>query len=203
MAATPGLTALAPERTAEDLDEIQTVTGNRSAADLGSATRGLNASDARAATDANPADRAVSAQIARAVLTQLADGQRSLSLRLTPPELGTVRVQIVEHQGGLQIRLSAEDDGVRAAIERALPALRQELRQADAPVAELSLTDHQQSLLHDQARDGGEGRNGERRGRGASTFSLDADGSIDTESTPHRRPALGGRIGPSAVDARA
>ena len=47
-------------------------------------------------------------------MRNLTDGQRSLTLRLTPPELGTVRIEIVEQAGRLSVRLGAEDDSVRA-----------------------------------------------------------------------------------------
>ncbi|MFW5750213.1 MAG: hypothetical protein ACOCZK_01050, partial [Planctomycetota bacterium] len=46
-----------------------------------------------------PAERALTSQISRGLLQQGLNGERTLSLRLTPPELGTVRVEVVEQAG--------------------------------------------------------------------------------------------------------
>ncbi|MDA3959930.1 MAG: flagellar hook-length control protein FliK [Planctomycetota bacterium] len=185
----------------DDLTEVQTVTQGRAAAALGDAPHTLQTTEMRASVEANAADRAVSAQVARAALSQIANGQRVLTLRLTPPELGTVRIQVIEQNGALSVRMSAEDDGVRAAIERALPSLRQELRQADAPIAELSLVDHDQSMLHDGGREAGDG-NGDNNNSQRSGFSLNGETEPESRATSPRN-ALGGSIGPNAVDARA
>ncbi|MFW5844746.1 MAG: flagellar hook-length control protein FliK [Planctomycetota bacterium] len=156
------------------------------------------AGPAAAQTAAGPADRAIAGQVARSVLAELPNGDRVLQLRLTPPELGTVRVQIVEHQGQLQVRMSAEDDGVRHALERALPQLRQDLRSHDAPVADLQLADSPFfDLRHQDAQQQGSGHEG--KNHGGAAFSLDGMPDDDERTTP----ALGGTVNASAVDATA
>ena len=42
--------------------------------------------------------------------------------------------------------LQAEDDGVRAALERSLPHMRQELRNQDSMVRDIQLADHHLSF---------------------------------------------------------
>ena len=151
-------------------------------------------------------DRALAQQVSRAIIQQTADGQRVMQLRLTPPELGTVRIELVEHRGVLQIRLGAEDDGVRAALERALPGLRQDMRSANAPIAGLELVDqHLEFFQHhhghgdaqspDDHDRPGHGNNGQR-------FSLEA--LPEDQQAPRRHtPDLHVRISDDAVDALA
>jgi flagellar hook-length control protein FliK len=90
----------------------------------------------------NAMERAVAHQVSQSLLQQLPSGERVLVVRLTPPELGTVRIEVVEHANVFSVRLHAEDDGVRLALERCLPQLRQDLRAHDAPIRDLSLADH-------------------------------------------------------------
>jgi flagellar hook-length control protein FliK len=154
----------------------------------------------------NAMEKAVSHQVTKALVQQLPNGDRMMVVRLTPPELGTVKVEVVERQGVLSARLHAEDDGVRLALERFLPSMRQELRASDAPIRELNLSDQTQFQRsfddgqQNQQQDAD--RSGNRRTRDdAPRFSLDG---IRSEPLPMPRATpLGGRIGPSWVDARA
>ena len=155
----------------------------------------------------NEAERAVEHQIKRALIQQMANGDRSMTLRLTPPHLGTVRIEIVEQRGMLTVRFSAEDDRVRQALERQLPQLRQDLRASDAPVSSVRMDDHQSGWQHDQQQrqQHAQERNGSHSG---GRFRLDdeevdSDGnSADTASTAPSA-SLGGSVSESAVDARA
>ena len=88
----------------------------------------------------NPLDRVVAHQVTQQLIKSVGDQQRVLTIRLTPPELGTVKVQVAEQAGGvLKVTLQAEDDGVRAALERSLPHMRQELRHQDSMVRDINL----------------------------------------------------------------
>ncbi|TVR08742.1 MAG: flagellar hook-length control protein FliK [Planctomycetota bacterium] len=153
------------------------------------------------------AERAVEQQIKRALIQQMANGDRSMTLRLTPPNLGTVRIEIIEQRGMLTVRFSAEDDRVRQALERQLPQLRQDLRASDAPVSSVRMDDHSSGWQHDQQQ-----RQGQAHARQGSNspgrFSLD-DEEIDSDAdgndsqAAQSRSALGGTISDTAVDARA
>ncbi len=155
-----------------------------------------------------PPERALTAQISRGLLQQGIDGERTLSLRLTPPELGTVRVEVTEQAGSLHVRISAEDEGVRAALERGINAIRQDLRAANAPVADLQLADdHLEFFHHEQDRGdgthpGAQGHGQGRRGSGAPRFSLEPEATDGATPIP-ARAALHQRVDAAGVDARA
>ena len=120
----------------------------------------LTASTATTTTsDANPMDKAVGNQIQRALVERLPGGERVLTLRLTPPELGTVRIEVVERQGTLLVKLGAEDDSVKASLERVLPQLRAEMRAHDAPISSIDLTDTFLSDRDAQGQHSSQGQN--------------------------------------------
>lgn len=163
---------------------------------------------------ANPLDLAVTHQVGRAMLRHGPDGDRSLVIRLTPPELGTVRLELREHQGQLVATLRAEDAGVQRALERGLPSLRQDLRTQDSPVTELRLE------RQDQREQGGSPGDGRQQGAwqqaaqqqegrrdGQPRFSLDAATlpAAPVEETPTILPRSiqPQRVGDDGVDARA
>ncbi|MHC5067502.1 MAG: flagellar hook-length control protein FliK [Planctomycetota bacterium] len=202
------LTSQRPTTATSEAEVAIKAIGASSAAnrDIGPATppQLTNATTPTATTTdtSSPADRALSQQIRHAVLGQLEDGARVLRLRLTPPELGTVRIEISERGGQLQIKLGAEDDGVRHAIERSLPGLRQDLRASDAPIAELRLIDQHQAFHHGQHANGnGQDQSGERR---SNVFSLDGEQTNNDDLPATASTAdLGGRADANGVDARA
>ncbi len=158
------------------------------------------------AANGNAMEKAVSHQISKALVQQLPNGDRMMVLRLTPPELGTVKIEVIERQGVFTARLHAEDDGVRLALERFLPSMRQDLRASDAPIRELTLSDQtqfQRSFADGQNQSQQDAdRSGNRRARSnAPHFSIDGV-RTDPIATPRAAP-LGGRVGASGVDARA
>jgi flagellar hook-length control protein FliK len=142
------------------------------------------------------------------VVQQLANGDRSLTLRLTPPSLGTVRIELIEHRGVISVRFAAEDDGVRQAIERQLPQIRQDLRAADAPIAQVQL-DEQAGAFHQDRSDDQPGQQAQNEQRqsardGQPTFDLDGGFADEPEDEALvSTPSLGGTVNDDAVDARA
>jgi flagellar hook-length control protein FliK len=164
-----------------------------------------------AAREPNALDRAVASQVARAIVRHLPDGGQHLILRLTPPELGTVRIEFLAKDGQMSAVLHAEDDSVRQALDRALPQLRSELK-SDGQSVELHVERGEQRQLwqdgqgrherHDQPQTGGD-----RRRDGDPAFSLlGEDGADDTPSlaaTAPAAPILGSRITATSVDALA
>lgn len=174
-------------------------------ADLASSPRQDIAPTATTSTrpqaEPNPAERALANQVVRAVLRHDAEGGRSLVLRLTPPELGTVRVEIVERAGTLSARISSDDQGVRNALERALPLMRQELRGSDAPVRDVSLADTWFGDAARRGRNGHESSGRRQRDDGDATFSVDGLPPAAAAALPIHR--LGGLVADGRVDARA
>lgn len=153
---------------------------------------------------ANAMEKAVANQVSRSLVQNLPGGDRLMVVRLTPPELGTVRVEVVEHQGTLTAHLHAEDDGVRLAIEHYLPTMRAELRAHDAPIREISLTDQApgRSFADGQQQPQNRQQPSPARGTGggagfaiAASAAPEAAGAVST--------ALGGTIDASGVDWRA
>lgn len=89
------------------------------------------------ASPPTPVDRAIAGQITRQLVHTEANGDRTLVIRLTPAELGTVRIELREHNGTLTAHLRVEDEAVGRAIDRMLPSMRQELRGQDSPLADV------------------------------------------------------------------
>jgi hypothetical protein len=141
----------------------------------------------------NPVERIVAHQVVRAVARHSGGGDRSLVIRLTPPELGTVRVEIQERDGQLTARLHADDPAVRQALDRLLPQMRSDLRLSDAPLQQITVSS---GTATDQGFDGrgfdgrgaqdhpDAGRQSGRQRRGdRPVFSLEADAVAVTAPT--------------------
>lgn len=89
---------------------------------------------------------------------------KSLIIRLTPPDLGTVRIEISQRNGELMIRMHAEDPAVRQAIERMLPSLRTDLRQTDSPLQHITVESSNSEERGSGERSSGERSSGDRNG---------------------------------------
>lgn len=154
----------------------------------------------------NPMDRAVAQQVSRSLIQHLPSGDKMMVLRLTPPELGTVRIELIEHQGVLSARLHAEDDGVRHALEKALPFMRQELRASDAPIREVNVGDQSR---FDQAPSDQQGRNAQGQSPNQRPRPNEPVFTVEGGSVPREIPApiserkLGGQVDNLGVNALA
>ncbi len=154
----------------------------------------------------NPVERIVAHQVVRAVARHPEGGDRSLVIRLTPPELGTVRVEIQERDGQLTARLHADDPAVRQALDRLLPQMRSDLRLSDAPLQQITVSsgtatdqgfdgrgfDGRGAQAHpDAGRQSGRQRRGDR-----PVFSLDAEVAAVTApvALPGRTRVASGRV---------
>ena len=131
----------------------------------------VDAPQTTAQQDLNAMDKAVGKQIERAVVQQLQNGQKVLQIRLTPPELGTVKVEILEQSGRMTVRLQAEDESVRMSLEKAIPQLRGDLRASNAPIADVQLTDH--NFLMNQHRQAQHQQQQRRRQQQGQAFEID------------------------------
>lgn len=152
-------------------------------------------------------ERAVATQVSRAIVRHLPDGGSSMVMRLTPPELGTVRVEFLMRDGAVTARLVAEDDGVRQALDRALPHIRSEVR-GEHPTVDITVdrSDQRQSWQEQHARQEHRGEqqqaSQQRRREGDEVFSLDGSSQPQHPEPMQAAPrALGGRAGPRGVDA--
>lgn len=159
-------------------------------------------------SEPNPLERAVAHQVSRAIVQHLPDGGARMVMRLTPPELGTVRIEFISRDGMVTARLMAEDEGVRQALDRALPHIRAEVR-SDHPTVDISVdrSDQRQAWGEGHARQ--ERRDEPRTGQGRRRRDDEPLFTIDgvepaVGATPVRAAQqLGGRVGPTLVDALA
>ena len=159
------------------------------------------------AANGNAMEKVLSHQVSKALVQHLPNGDRVLVMRLTPPELGTVKIEVIERMGVLTAKLHAEDDGVRLALERFLPSMRQDLRASDAPIRELSMSDQTQfqrsfadGQNQQQQQQNAESSN--RRAR-ADEPRFNTDGARQDTVTAPRSAPLGGRVSMSEVNALA
>ena len=161
------------------------------------------------AANGNAMEKALSHQVSKALIQNMPNGDRVLVMRLTPPELGTVKIEVIERMGVLTAKLHAEDDGVRLALERFLPSMRQDLRASDAPIREISLSDQTQFQ-----RSFADGQNQQQQQQDADSSSnrrsradeprFNIDGIRNETVTAQRSSApLGGRVSLSEVNALA
>jgi flagellar hook-length control protein FliK len=157
-------------------------------------------------SEPNPVERAVAHQVSRAIIQHLPDGGARMVMRLTPPELGTVRIEFLMRDGVVTARLLAEDDGVRQALDRALPQMRNEVR-TEHPTVDITVdrSDQRQSWQdgnsrHEQRHDP-QGGNERRPREGDEHFSLDLEAPQIETVVRRVDQALGGRVSARAVDA--
>ncbi len=156
------------------------------------------------AQNGNAMEKAVTHQVQRALVQHLPTGERMMVLRMTPPELGTVRIEVIERNGVLSARLQAEDESVRVALERFLPGMRSELRSSDAPIREITLSDQaqfQRSFADSQQQQNSKQDHDTNRRpmNDGERFSLETT-RPDAPLSP-RIQVLGGQIGSTSINA--
>jgi flagellar hook-length control protein FliK len=154
--------------------------------------------------EAAATDATVSRQLGRAILQQVGSGDRILVLRLTPPDLGTVRIEVSQQAGQISLRLRAEDDSVRQSIERQLPQLRQDLRANDAPIVDIHLDNQNMTMLSDHQGQGHQAWQQQERNTPQERFVLEGERPNRPAPKPSvRQVVLGGRISAQSIDALA
>ena len=190
------------------------------------------------ATLPNPVERSIVRQLSQQLAAPLATltppghehksaADKNLVIRLTPPELGTVRVEMSQRDGQLVIRMYAEDPAVRQAIERMLPNLRSDLRQGDGQAQVITVESssserngdrdgqrhgerspddrgawqgqQQQQQRHERAYSGGHSARGSERPQ----FSLQGQPAVEPITVVPRPRSLGSRSPAGSVDALA
>lgn len=126
----------------------------------------------------NPMERAIAGQVARGLGGAKPGSDTVIVVRLTPPELGTVRIEIRSDRDGLNARLHAEDPAVRESLERLLPTLRGDLRASDSRLTEISVAPQHDKQDH---RDDAQQQRSDPDARGRSQDPQ------DQQRDPHRR----------------
>jgi len=157
----------------------------------GKAANQTNSASGQEATETPTVDRArfvhrVGGAIRNA---QLRDGQ--IQLRLSPPELGTLRIQLIVNEGGITAHLEAETAAARTILLDNLPALRERLAQQGMTIEKFDVDvgrDGQQQADNpsaDNPSDEERQANNSRTRAARATTSEKAQESTTTEDDSH------------------
>jgi flagellar hook-length control protein FliK len=95
------------------------------------ADRSLHAADSHGADDGSPVDRARFVGRVEGAMRAAQQRDGRIQVRLSPPELGSLRIELTIQQGTLAARLEAETPAARNLLLDNLPALRERLAQQD------------------------------------------------------------------------
>jgi flagellar hook-length control protein FliK len=98
------------------------------------AERSLHTADSRGADDGSPVDRARFVGRVEGAMRAAQQRDGRIHVRLSPPELGSLRIELTIQQGALAARLEAETPAARNLLLDNLPALRERLAQQDIRV---------------------------------------------------------------------
>jgi flagellar hook-length control protein FliK len=133
--ATPTTTDSSVQQAEMAASAATSASGNRL---TGTEASGTTSTAATPHADANEqsrqADRARFAQRVSRAFEALGERGGSLRLKLSPPELGSLRLEISVQQGVMNARLEAETPAARNLLLESLPALRDRLAQQDIRV---------------------------------------------------------------------
>ncbi len=84
------------------------------------------------------------------LVQQAAQGHQRLRVRLHPPELGTLQVEVTSHRGVLEVRLQVQSEAAQRALSEHLSTLRDALVQSGQPVERVHV-----QLVEPQSQPGG------------------------------------------------
>lgn len=133
------------------------------------------------------------------------DGTHSLTVDITPEDLGPVRLHVELRDGQVELRLAGATDAAREALRAALPELRRALEAAGVGTGSLAVSPDAPSAGHSDTRQNGAGSgSGPGPGSGDARPSFggqrDERGHSGREPTPAPRPVSAGRNGGPALD---
>jgi hypothetical protein len=139
--------------------------------------------------DSAAAPRPVVEQVAERIALIRREGRHEVSLRLEPPGLGTVHIEAVLEGQHLTLQIRTELEPARAALEQALPQLRESLSQQGIAAGRVTV----QLGLDASAR--------EFPGQGFAGFHRPAPGEpAPRPASPPTRPARWHEPSPQGVD---
>jgi flagellar hook-length control protein FliK len=144
------------------------------------ATQGSQAADPAAEATAAPIDRARFVQRVEQAVQSMGDSGGSLRLRLSPPELGTLRISLSLRQGELNAHLEVETSAARNLLLDHLGELRDRLAQQNVKIQQfdVDLADRRSGGTGNQAGQFGQHaqpRSGQDGGRWASSAAQSSD----------------------------
>jgi len=115
-------------------------------------------------------------------------------LKLSPPELGSLRMEITVRSGTLHAKLEAETSAAKSVLLDNLPVLRERLAEQNIKVERFDVDVAEDSGSESSQRSGDEERF-HQPDRGPSERATDADGETDTiEDDTRGRNAADGRL---------
>ncbi|GHB08661.1 hypothetical protein GCM10009038_02700 [Salinicola rhizosphaerae] len=114
-------------------------------------------------------------------------GDQQMELHLNPQSLGPLSVSLSVHDQQAQLQIASAHAPVRAAVEAALPQLREALAQSGIALGETSVGDQSQFQQQQDPR-------GDTSGQGRAIGTMAATGGLDIQSEAPLRPvAIGAR----------
>lgn len=116
----------------------------------------------------SPQDQANLARVVRGMQGALHQQGGSVTLRLTPPELGTVRIELAIMQGSVTARFHTETESVRQLLTEQLAQLRTGLERQGLHVERLAVQTQQVSMPTHDAQNPSSGGDGRSRGEYAA-----------------------------------
>lgn len=125
---------------------------------------------------------------ARALVDAASDGRWTVTLRLDPPELGRLDVQLSRDQGALSASFVAATPAARGLIEQALPMLQQQLGSAGISLGDTSVSERDGQARQDAA-DADAGRNAPGQSAGGGRAAAD-DPFVPASATARRQEGL-------------
>ena len=136
-------------------------------------------------------DNQVLQQVMSKFQTELQRGSSRINIRMHPPELGHVRLQLLSEDSNMQVQLQVQNTQVQSILERNMPALRQALEQQN-----LDFESIQVSVESGQG-DGSPHHSGERESDFSSRpkwsgYSEAQAGDPDVETLPEHPAEPGG-----------
>lgn len=135
-----------------------------------------------AETPAANIDRRIIDQVVRAVTLHKGDGRTDMVVRLNPPDLGTLTVQMTQDASGVTSQIQTSSDQVRGLLQAHMPALMDALSEAGVKVNSVQVTSSPSfnTLMHNSAQESGyqhqQGNAPQRRypgADGAMTMTID------------------------------
>ncbi|WP_353978871.1 flagellar hook-length control protein FliK [Salinicola endophyticus] len=123
------------------------------------------------------------ASLGQQVLQMQQRGDSQMELKLHPRELGALSVSLNVHDNQAQLQILSAHAPVRAAVEAALPQLREALAQSGIALGEAMVGDHGQFQREQQEGDGRGTPGGALNATGLASLDESADAATTTLNT--------------------
>ena len=135
-------------------------------------------------------DQAWGDRIGERVLLMASNRLQSAEIRLTPAELGPLRVQIAVDDGAANVTFLAQHAVTRDAIEQALPRLRELLAENGLTLNETNVGGHSEQGVHEGNPDNSDDPAGPAQDATDSAADTDAMENVTAQRQPDRPDGL-------------